>query len=385
MNNEKQFSIFNIINARNIVFIAMFAVGILCIVMSGRNTASYLMLTGMETALAIMTGIALIVFSATSFTAAQLFLSTPGLTKLFSLFFVVIGMIVITFSIFSTLSLNYTKFVDSEAIRDDLADKIEKRRAEIIMEYNALVEIVSDADSPDVASWTMQNMERFLSLAEQQGSSWNNSMNTILNAGRLLIETEQQKRDNTVGSRQQSLDEILENIYIETIPRTFFAFMVGLNDMDKKYFFDFFMIATPAVFYDLLAPLAITVVLFLLGFRRKEQSAPVVDSPPATVPEEKKPAEPKPRREKPVEIKPDINELIIYIDSALQDFIILPDDALGNIEERQCKKFRKYLMSYSYRGKSIISEKDGQFISIFDKTNLKRFIELLYNVQRIGE
>jgi len=113
-------------------------------------------------------------------------------------------------------------------------------------------------------------------------------MNTILNAGRLLIETEQQKRDNTIGSRQQSLDEILENIYIETIPRTFFAFMVGLNDMDKKYFFDFFMIATPAVFYDLLAPLAITVVLFLLGFRRKEQSAPVVNTPPAPVPEEKK-------------------------------------------------------------------------------------------------
>jgi hypothetical protein len=294
-------------------------------------------------------------------------------------------MIVITFSIFSTLSLNYTKFVDSEAIRDDLADKIEKRRAEIIMEYNALVEIVSDTDSPDVASWTMQNMERFLSLAEQQGSSWNNSMNTILSAGRLLIETEQQKRDNTIGSRQQSLDEILENIYIETIPRTFFAFMVGLNDMDKKYFFDFFMIATPAVFYDLLAPLAITVVLFLLGFRRKEQSVPVVDSPPAPVPEEKKPAETKPRREKPVEVKPDINELIIYIDSALQDFKILPDDALGNIEERQCKKFRKYLMSYSYRGKSIITEKDGQFISIFDKTNLKRFIELLYNVQKTGE
>jgi len=41
MNNEKQFSgfLFNIVNARNIVFIAMLAVGTLCIIMSSRNTA----------------------------------------------------------------------------------------------------------------------------------------------------------------------------------------------------------------------------------------------------------------------------------------------------------------------------------------------------------
>jgi TM2 domain-containing membrane protein YozV len=372
MNNEKQFSgiISNLFNAKNIVFVAMLAVGVLCIIMSGRNTASYLLLTGMDRVIAIMTGIALIIFSATSFTSAQLFLAQNGAAKLFSIFFIVIGMVVITFSIFSTLSLNYSKFIDSEAIRDDIAEKIEKRQSEILTEYNASEAV---AEGQDIAQWTMQNMDRFLSLAEQQGASWNNSMRTIMETAQTLNTVEKNK--------QQSIDELLKNIYIETIPRTFFGFMLSLNTLDRKYFFDFFMIVIPAIFYDIIAPLAITVVLFLMGFQRKEKPQPVVKTEPKKAAVEKPP-----RREKPQETKPDMKEISIYIESALQkDFSLLPDDAIGNIEERQCKRFREYLMSFIYKDNPIINEKDGNFVSIFDKKNLMRFIELQYNVQRKGE
>jgi len=376
MNNEKQFSgiLLNAINARNIVFVAMLAVGLLCILMSARNTASYLLLTGMDHPIAIMTGIALIIFSATSFTAAQLFLAHNGAAKLFSIFFIVVGMVVITFSIFSTLSLNYSKFIDSDAIKDDIADVIEKRRSAIMAEFNASE---GKAEGQDIAQWTMQNMDRFLSLAEQQGASWNNSMRTIMETAQTLNSVEAQKR--------QSIDEILENIYIETIPRTFFGFMLSLNTLDRKYFFDFFMIATPAIFYDIIAPLAITVVLFLMGFQRKEK--------PQEKPEEKqekieteKPDERPQRREKKPTPPPDMKEIKIYIESALQDdFSLLPDDAIGNIEERQCKRFREYLMSFIYKNNSVITEKEGRYISIFDKKNLMRFIDLQYNVQRKGD
>ena len=376
MNNEKQFSgiLLNAINARNIVFVAMLAVGLLCILMSARNTASYLLLTGMDHPIAIMTGIALIIFSATSFTAAQLFLAHNGAAKLFSIFFIVVGMVVITFSIFSTLSLNYSKFIDSDAIKDDIADVIEKRRSAIMAEFNASE---GKAEGQDIAQWTMQNMDRFLSLAEQQGASWNNSMRTIMETAQTLNSVEAQKR--------QSIDEILENIYIETIPRTFFGFMLSLNTLDRKYFFDFFMIATPAIFYDIIAPLAITVVLFLMGFQRKEK--------PQEKPEEKqekieteKPDERPQRREKKPTPPPDMKEIKIYIESALQDdFSLLPDEAIGNIEERQCKRFREYLMSFIYKNNPVITEKEGRYISIFDKKNLMRFIDLQYNVQRKGE
>ncbi|MDR0645386.1 MAG: hypothetical protein LBG05_10885 [Treponema sp.] len=122
--NKDRVDIFGIFNARNIVFVAMLAIGALCIFMSARNIATYLLLTGIDGLIAIMTGIALIAFSSTSFTAAQLFLAQKGAAKLFSLLFVTVGLLVITFSIFSTLSLNYSKFLTSEAIQADIADKI---------------------------------------------------------------------------------------------------------------------------------------------------------------------------------------------------------------------------------------------------------------------
>jgi hypothetical protein len=203
-------------------------------------------------------------------------------------------------------------------------------------------------------------------MAERSGESWNNSMRTVMETAQNLSTSEQQKR--------QTIDEILENIYVETIPRTFFGFMLNLHDLDKKYFFDFFMIAIPAIFYDIIAPLAMTVVLFLMGFKRKE----AVEKP-----EPRRANERTPRREK--HQPPDIKELTIYIDSALQDdFSLLPDDAIGNIEEKQCRKFREYIMAFIYKGNPIISEKAGRYISIFDKTNLKRFVELQYNVHRKG-
>ena len=382
MNNEKRFSdiFFNVFNARNIVFVAMLAVGVLCIFMSAKNTASYLLLTGMENLLAIMTGIALIIFSATSFTAAQLFLAQKGAARLFSIFFVVVGIVVITFSIFSTLSLNYSKFITSPAIQADIADKIEKRKSEIMAEYQA-----SDgqAEGQDVNQWVMQNMDRLLTLAEQQGASWNNSMRTIMETAQHLNSTEVQRR--------QSIDEVLERIYVETIPRTFFGFMLNLRTLDSKYFFDFFMIATPAIFYDLLAPLAVTVVLFLIGFSQREQpTKPEIQKTVTRTPRkqpEKQPETPaEPPAEKKPEPEPDIEEIMVYIESAVQDdFSLLPDDAIGNIEERQCKKFREYLKSFSYKKKPIISENEGRFVSIFNKVNLKRFMELQYNVQRKGE
>jgi len=366
---ENSFSdtFFSIFTTRNIVFIAMLAVGMLCIFMSARNTASYLMLTGMDKMVAVMTGVALIIFSATSFTAAQLFLAQQGAAKLFSILFIAVGITVITFSIFSTLSLNYSKFVSSEAIQADIAEKTEKRRSEIMEEYNSKE---NQAEAQDVNKWVMGNIDRLMALSEQSGESWSRSMQVLMETAQGISTSEQAK--------QQNLNELLEKVYIETIPGTFFGFLLSLKELDRKYAFDFFMIAIPAIFYDLIAPLALTVVLFLMGFEKKNN--PVImreTSEPLTLAE---------ISERPIPQAPDIEEINRYIESALQDdFSILPDDAIGNIEERQCKKFREYLMSFIYKGKPIITERDGRFVSMFNRLNLKRFIELQYNVHRKGE
>ena len=353
----------DIVSARNIVFVAMLTVGGLCIFMSASNTTAYLELTGMTHTIALMTGIALVIFSSTSTTAAQLFIGQKGMAKIFAFPFIVVGVTVIVFSIFSTLSLNYNKFISSPAIQADMQEKIEKRKAEILAAYQ---ESEGQQEGQDVNQWAMQNIDRLLTMSERSGESWNNSMKTVMEAAQNLSNTEQQ--------RQITLDEILEGVYVETLPLTFFGFMLNLGDLEQKYMFDFFMIATPAVFYDIIAPLAMTVVLFLMGFKTKKETDDEAISEAAV-------AAPPP---KPKEEPPDIKDLTAYIENAMQEeYQILPDDAVPNMDARKCTKLRKYLSSFIYKGNPLISEREGQYVSIFDKVNLIRFITLQNNVQII--
>jgi hypothetical protein len=153
--------------------------------------------------------------------------------------------------------------------------------------------------------------------------------------------------------------------------------MLKLRELDSKYFFDFFMIAIPAVFYDILAPLAITVVLFLMGFKTKrELEAEAIAAVAGDAPPPPKPKEP----------PPDISDLSVYIENAMQDdFNVLPDAAVPNMDAQKCAKLREYLSSFNYKGNDLISEVDGQYISIFDKGNLIKFITLQNNIKRKGE
>jgi hypothetical protein len=342
-NKLPAFDFLFLFNARNIVFMAMIAVGALCIFMSASNTTSYLGLTGMSHSIALMTGIALVVFSSTSATAAQLFLGQKAPAKVFSVPFIVVGLIVIVFSIFSTLSLNYNKFVNSDAIQADIHEQIDKKRNEIVA--------AQSVEGDDSNKWAKESIDRLLSLSEKSGESWNNSMKTIMETAQNLGVAEQTR---------------IENLYVETLPKTFFGFMLGLKSLNKKYFFDFFMIAIPAIFYDLIAPLAVTIVLFLMGFKNKNSQKIEV-----------KPDE--------IENRPEYKEIAEYINNAVQDdYSLLADEDIPKIDSQNCKKAREFLMSFVYKNRPVIEEKEGQLFSIFDKEILKRFIALQYNVQRVN-
>jgi hypothetical protein len=355
---NKSLDIFaEIVRAKNIVFMAMLAVGGLCIIMSAANTTAYLELTGMGRAIALMTGIALVIFSSTSATAAQLFIGQKGWSKIFAIPFIVVGVTVITFSIFSTLSLNYHKFISSPAIQADIQEKINKKRSE-------LMTATENEDGRDVNKWAMENIDRLLNMAQQSGESWNNSMRTIMEMSGNLSESEQRERAAAI-----------EDFYVEVLPQTFFGFLLGLGELDQKYMFDFFMMAIPAIFYDIIAPLAITVVLFLMGFKSKKETDAGAGQNATTD------APPQPREE-----SPDIKDLTAYIENAMQEeYQILPDDQVPNMDAAKCAKFRAYLSSFIYKGNPLVSERDGQYISIFDKVNLLRFITLQDNVKRAEE
>jgi hypothetical protein len=134
------------------------------------------------------------------------------------------------------------------------------------------------------------------------------------------------------------------------------------------------MIAIPAVFYDIIAPLAMTVLLFLMGFKSKKETGVIAEAVASTP------------LSKPKEEQPDTAELTAYIENAMQnEYQILPDDVVPNMNTQRCAKFREYLSSFIYKGNPLISERDGQYVSIFDKVNLIRFITLQNNVRKIAK
>jgi hypothetical protein len=326
--------------------------------MSASNTTAYLELAGMAHTIALMTGIALVIFSSTSATAAQLFIGQKGWEKIFAIPFIVVGTTVIVFSIFSTLSLNYHRFINSDAIEADIQEKVEKARSELMQHQQ------ENPEGGNPSQWAMDNIDRLMNLAEQTGQSWSTSMQRIIEMSEALSKAE-----------QQTVKDIVENTFVETLPRTFFGFMIGLKTTERKYFFDFFMLAIPAVFYDIIAPIAMTIVLFLVGFKTKKEGQ-AGEMPEVSIGGE-------PSQKLTVEPPPSIKDLTMYIENAMQEeYRILPDNAVPNMDSQKCTKLREYLSSFIYKGNPLISEHGDQYISIFDKVNLIRFITLQNNVQR---
>jgi hypothetical protein len=117
----------------------------------------------------------------------------------------------------------------------------------------------------------------------------------------------------------------------------------------------------PAVIADIASPL-----FFCMFFGQKEE---IHIEPPV--------------KRKKLEEQPDSKDVIGYIENALQnDNTLLPDEEVGNMGAEQCKKMREYLKTFVYKGVPVITEKDGRYVSFFDKKNLKLFIQLQYKVQR---
>jgi hypothetical protein len=342
----------NIINARNIVFLAMLAVGGPCAYMSARNTSGYLVLIGRDESIAIMTGVAFIIFAAMSITASGFFWKHGGLARIMAVIIIFAGIVVILISISATLGLNYHQFVNSEVMQAEITARQAQDQSEILSAVSS--------EAADVSQWTRDSIDRLLALSEASGNSWATSMSRIIEATENIT----------------PVQEVVEAIHVEIIPATFFDFALRLNEFDRKYLADFLMLALPAVLYDILTALAVSCCLFLMHLKPKKDPKVIVAESAADTPLIRR------KRKSKIEI-PDIKDLTAYIENAMQEgFQILPDDAIPYIDAQKCARFRKYLSSFKYKGESLVSETDGQYVSVFDKENLIRFITLQSNVQR---
>jgi uncharacterized membrane protein YecN with MAPEG domain len=80
--------------------------------------------------------------------------------------------------------------------------------------------------------------------------------------------------------------------------------------------------------------------------------------------------------------RPLLEDIVSYIESAFNDDrTLIPDDQIKGFVLHKALKIRQFLMSVSYQGKPLVSEKNGQFVSYFKKDDLKRFIEIQYDTK----
>ncbi|GMO65926.1 MAG: hypothetical protein Ta2A_13850 [Treponemataceae bacterium] len=149
-----------------------------------------------------------------------------------------------------------------------------------------------------------------------------------------------------------------------TTEHTAWELIAGIFGWDADALSMIFL-ALPAVIADIASPL-----FFCMFFGQK-----------TVIPAKKITRENKKREE-----KPELNEIFDYIDIAMKnDFSMMGDELVGKINPARCKKLREYIMSFIYKGKPVISKHDGKYFSIFNKENLKRFVELQHETQRVNK
>jgi hypothetical protein len=240
-----------------LVTAVMAVVGVGSAIMSAYHTSAFLYEGGKPAWAALMTGVMLILFSATAFTAARYFFNEPGAVKLFGALFVVAGLAVIAYSMFSTLTVNFNQFKwrdDEQAVTAvEGSEALAAHREQIRLleeELDAVVDEVAMLRG-EADYWRTQSWRRYDSIQERLTgrSEYLNSLrerhSTLVGETPRLIEVE--------AVSQETVYDLLGNVLdIEEGAMRFFVYVV------------------PACLYDILAPFALSVVLLLVDKRRKQ-------------------------------------------------------------------------------------------------------------------
>ena len=93
-----------------IILAVMCVTGIMSACMSAYHSTKTLQLFGRPLFVGLITGTVMVMFSSTAFTAARWFWQEKGFVRMFSVVFLLLGLMVIAYSMLSTLTVNYTSW-----------------------------------------------------------------------------------------------------------------------------------------------------------------------------------------------------------------------------------------------------------------------------------
>lgn len=248
-----------------IILYVMIVVGLLSAVMSAYHTATCMQSFGRPLAVGIVTGIVMVLFSATAFTAGRWFLSEKGAVKGFSAMFFTLGTVIVTYSMLSTLTVNYGAWKG-----------VSEAEEQVELEGNAELEAYDK--KLEVLSGRVESQKKEVERLEGEADYWKAKSWAKYDTISSQIESEKQKKaeleDEYISllSDRPSVIKKAQDRHEDVF--TFLASYVNGNPRTLRLF----MQAVPAMFFDVIAPFALSCAVYLAEKRRKRFEREKVES-----------------------------------------------------------------------------------------------------------
>ena len=249
----------NLITPATIILIVMSIVGIMSAVMSAYHTTVANRIFGRPVTVGLITGTVMVLFSATAFTAARWFMQESGPVRLFALVFLLLGTLVIAYSMLSTLVVSYNSWskteeeekIETAANSEELTAfnyQIELKKEELSEAQETEKKIIEEAEYWKAKSWKRYDeLEAQLSETRQSISSIRKELSELV-AKKPVIASK-------AGEEKEDIFAFLSS-FIKVKPRTI----------------RFFMQAVPAMFFDIIAPFALSCAIYLAEKRNSKET-----------------------------------------------------------------------------------------------------------------
>ena len=240
-----------------IILAVMCVTGVMSACMSAYHSTKTLQLFGRPLFVGIITGTVMVMFSSTAFTAARWFWQEKGFVRLFSVVFLLLGLMVIAYSMLSTLTVNYTSW--SKVETEEKLETVEN--SEELAAYEAQVKLKTEELDEAVAT------EKSLTEEAEwwKNRSWKryDELSAELTGQRKRVTAIRGELSSLLSSKPQLASKVTEE------KEDVFKFLSGFIKVQPKTL-RLFMQAVPAMFFDIIAPFALSCAIYLAE-RRKEE------------------------------------------------------------------------------------------------------------------
>lgn len=240
-----------------IILAVMSVTGIMSACMSAYHSTKTLQLFGRPLFVGIITGTVMVMFSSTAFTAARWFWQEKGFVRLFSVVFLLLGLMVIAYSMLSTLTINYTAWskVETEEKLETVenSEELAAYEAQVKLKQEELDEAVATekAISEEAEWWKNRSWKRYDELSAD------------LTGQRKRVTAIRSELSSLLSSKPQLASKVTEE------KEDVFKFLSGFIKVQPKTL-RLFMQAVPAMFFDIIAPFALSCAIYLAEKRKEE-------------------------------------------------------------------------------------------------------------------